>query len=724
MRGSFTDPRRRALFRTAGLYAGFVWLVIEAARVLLTAVGAPDPVLRWSIFFVVTGFTVSLVLVRFFHATDRSGTFHNLSADQGTRPSQERRSHFIAASVLAVALAGSLFPITGRAGSGEILETNGPVSILIADFENNTGDELFTDTLEQAMQIGLEGAPFISAYSRHSALRVASTLQPGGSVLNETTARLVSVHEGIGLVVTGRIEEDNGGYSLFVRAIDPRLGEVLATAEVVAGDRMEVLSAVDRLADDIREELGDRSGGTERPQITESFFASNLEAAQAYAQAQSLQYRGRYEEAMEHYRRALEHDPDLGRAHSGLALSAFSLGQTDISDHHWERALATLDTMTERERLRTLGLYYSIVTRDFERAIMTYEMLVKRYPADDTAHNGLAVQYFFALQFDNALEQGGRLLEIYPNNVMGRSNYALYAMYASDFERAVEQAERVRQMDETYFKAWLPIAMNALVEGNLDSAAFAYENMASANPSGQLTSTLGMADMSIFSGDTATAHKHLESGIAAATDAGSQYFLSTFLIARAETEFLAGNPTAAIESIDEALKTAEGLPRQVPAAVLLIKSGRLERAREIADALSADVQPQNRAYGNLIAGLIALESGDASSAVGAINAGIEVADLWLLRFYLGCVYLEAGRPAEALDTLIEANDRIGEATSVFLDDLPTWRYTAELPYWLARAQQELGMVAPSQENYAVFIDRRHDDDPLGADARKRLGSKP
>ena len=81
---------------------------------------------------------------------------------------------------------------------------------------------------------------------------------------------------------------------------------------------------------------------------------------------------------------------------------------------------------------------------------------MSKYPADDTAHNGLAVQYFYTLNFKAALDEGAVLLDIYPGSVMGRSNYALYAMYATDFATAVVEAEKVRELDPTYFKAWLP----------------------------------------------------------------------------------------------------------------------------------------------------------------------------------------------------------------------------------------------------------------------------
>ncbi len=65
-------------------------------------------------------------------------------------------------------------------------------------------------------------------------------------------------------------------------------------------------------------------------------------------------------------------------------------------------------------------------------------------------------------------------------------------------------------------------------------------------------------------------------------------------------------------------------------------------------------------------------------------------------------------------------DRQGEASSVFLDDLPTYRYMATIPYWLGRAQEELGMKDVAVENYTAFIARRPNGDSLADDARQRM----
>ena len=95
-----------------------------------------------------------------------------------------------------------------------------PVSVLIADFDNQTGDPVFQGSLEQALTIGIEGASFITAYSRPEALAVATRLQ-SGSRLDESMARLVSAREGIKIILAGTIARDGANYRITVRALDP-----------------------------------------------------------------------------------------------------------------------------------------------------------------------------------------------------------------------------------------------------------------------------------------------------------------------------------------------------------------------------------------------------------------------------------------------------------------------------------------------------------------------
>ena len=119
--------------------------------------------------------------------------------------------------------------------------------------------------------------------------------------------------------------------------------------------------------------------------------------------------------------------------------------------------------------------------------------------------------------------------------------------------------------------------------------------------------------------------------------------------------------------------------------------------------------------------LAALDS-DAGRHVDALDklrSAVELSDSWLVRFQMGRAYFASGSFAEALDEFNICQNRRGEASAIFLDDLPTWRYLATLPYWQGRSQQELGMTSAATESYQAFIDLRPDADPLAADARQR-----
>jgi len=711
------ELRRREVFRATGLYVGVCWLLIEVSSIVLPTFDVSDWVLRAIIIVAVIGFPVTIVLAWIYDFTDHGIVVQGDPTDTIVPPIGSRKMDFLAIGVLTVALAVSVY--LNITSGPEIEVQPEPVSVLIADFINATGDELFDGTLEQALQIGIESAPFITGYRRDAALKLASSLQPI-EALDEVAARLVAVREGVKLVMAGSIEEDNGGYTMYVRAVDPKGGEELISVKVDAKDKFDVLTAIGTLAGDLREELGDKSLDREKLRASETFTAKNLEAAQAYAKGQSLAYNAKYEESIAYFRKALEHDPDFGRAYTTLALSAGSLGRTDEAGEYWDKALNNLGTMTARERLRTLAIYYSRVTRNREKAIEAYTELVEKYPADDAAHNGLAIQYFYTLNFDAALEAGGKLLEIYPSSVMGRSNYALYAMYASDFDTAIAEAEKVRELDPDYFKGWLPVAMKALAEGNDDEAQAAYQSMSGIGFRGASTANLGLADLAIYNGDYDTARTLLVQGIAGDEAANSQYFGATKYIALAEAELGAGEHSAATEALVTGLGVSAREAQSVPAALMYLELGQADKSREIAIKLGQQLPPKTRAHALLINGLIALENGEHVRAIDTLSSAIALADLWLARFYRGRAFLEGGFFAEAMDDFLTCQERRGEATAVFLDDLPTYRYMATLPYWLGRAQEGLGMAAEARENYTTFVGFRPEGDPLADDARQRL----
>jgi tetratricopeptide (TPR) repeat protein/predicted Ser/Thr protein kinase len=595
-----------------------------------------------------------------------------------------------------------------------------PMSVLVADFDNRTGDAMLQGAVEQTLSMALEGASFITSYPRGGAHQLLGQLEAGRK-LDESGARLIALREGIKVVLAGSIAPDGAAYKITVRTVDPGDGKVLGEASERASGKVKLLEAVGSLAADIRGELGDTKPASERLAEAETFTAASMEAVKSYSTGQELSTSGKNEEAILHYRRAVEQDPAFGRAYSGWATSAWNIGRREEAAEQYKKALTLLDRMTEREKFRTLGSYYLGASRNYDKAIENYTELVSRYPADRAGYSNLAFAYFSARNFTKALEHGRRAIEIDPKRVSWRNNYALYAMYAGDFRTASAEAQRVLEQDPGFHRARLSIAVGAIVAGDVERARREYAEMPKGDNRARLQANLGLADLAMYLGRPADAVKILETGVAADERAKNTDAIGPKKAALSEAYLAAGSARRSVQAVRQALaSTAQQLPA-LPAVRTLISIGRTRDASVIAAGWGAQLQPQNRAYAKIIEGEIALSERRIADAVEALRAAQKFADLWLGRFDLGVAYVEAGYYAEAVSELELCQKRRGEATALLLDDLPTVRYLATLPYWLARAQEGLGMTAAAAQNYNAFLALRPEAaDALTADARRRV----
>jgi hypothetical protein len=85
----------------------------------------------------------------------------------------------------------------------------------------------------------------------------------------------------------------------------------------------------------------------------------------------------------------------------------------------------------------------------------------------------------------------------------------------------------------------------------------------------------------------------------------------------------------------------------------------------------------------------ALRHREPTQAIEHVAESKKLPDLWLVRLTRGIAYQSAGHNAEALQDFEVCRRRIGETTALFLDDVPTFRYTAVLNEWLSRTTAAL-----------------------------------
>lgn len=707
----FAEIKRRKVLRSCGIYLPIAWMVIESSSVILPLFELPDWLFRAIVIAGIAGLPVVAMLSWAYEFTDEGLVPDAEAAPAGA--AQSSRAGVAIIGLLAVALCVSLyinFSGIGAQGAPAVATASqSPVPVLIANFDNRTSEPLFQGTLEDAFHIGIESASFISSYPRTDALQQVQRLSGDEAVLDLPAAKLLALRQGLHMVFHGNIEADGNGYRLQVEAVDPRDSTVLLQASSKADSKLEVLGAVAEVADDIRRGLGD----TEVEDSGETFTAASLEAANEYMTAQTLASNWKHADAIRHYEAAVAQDPSFGRAYSGWAYSLQVLGETAAAQARWEDMVKLLNTMTEREQLRSLGLYYASSSGNVDKAVENYLTLVERFPADNAGLNNLAVSYFLKRRFDKALEYSDRLLAIFPDWPLYRGNHALYLMYSGRFEDAAAVGQETLKLDPAYHVAFLPVAINEVIAGNYDAALSAYAGMAAASDDAADIALLGKADLASYRHQSAAAVKLLQGRIAAGeTEAAPTYF-ERRITAWLAPALVAGNGALPATLLDGALTDQTQASLLLPAAWALIEAGRSDDARALGARLGSQLAPEDRAYSHVISGWIALNAQDALSAIDHGREALALADLWLVRDLLGRGYLAAGSFVEAMSEFDACLKRRGEAVALFLDDVPTVQVLRDTPFLLAEAQRGAGMSEDAQAGYRAYLaqfpaDARHE----------------
>jgi len=625
-----------------------------------------------------------------------------------------------AAAVVVLILAGALGWFFTR-GRTTVKAPQGPMSVLVADFDNKTSDAVFDGTLEPAFGLALEGASFISSYSRGQAHKIAAQLKPGSTTLDEAAARLIAVREGINVIVTGSIAADGGGYKLRSRAEDAVTGKVISSQETKVKNKDAVLKAVGGLAAEVRNSLGDKTPESVQKVQAETFTSGSLSAAHEYALAQDLQWAGSWAEAAQHYQKAIELDPNMGRAYAGLAVISINTGRRNDAEKYYQSAMALVGRMSDREKYRTRGGYY-LTVREPQKAIEEYSALVKQYPADASAYGNLALAYFYTRDMQKAVQEGRHSVDVSPKNLLQRDNLALYAIYAGDFTTGAQQAQTVLDQNPSFTHAYNSLAMAQMGLGQGAEAEQTYTKLEAVNARGASMASIGMADIALFHGRAPDAIPLLEKGIAADLANKDNDGAAIKYIVLAQAQLLAGHAAPAQAAAEKAVALDKEESVLYSAGQVFLEAGQAAKAAQAASQLSLRIEPEPQMYGKLLEAETALKRKDPRQAILLLQAAQKIYDTWLGHYDLGRAYLDAGMFTEADSEFELCVRRKGEASAVFLDDVPTFRIVPTLYYYLGRAQE--GLKSPeAAASYKTFISFQEKGvGPLLSDARRRVNS--
>jgi hypothetical protein len=596
-----------------------------------------------------------------------------------------------------------------------------PVSVLVADFTNHTGDPIFEGTLEPMFNIALEGASFVSAYNRVTAHGLAAKLPHPSQTLDEQSARLVAISQGINAVVTGELSLRGNKYVLSATTLDAATGNVLSQSEVSAKNKDDLLLAIPKLAAPARKALGDNT--PESVQVEKAggaFTAASLEVVHQYAQAVDSLFAGNMEAAQQAYSKSVELDPNFARGYAGLAAVSGNLGKTQDAEKYVKLAVEHVDRLTDRERYRVRGFYY-YTTGAWEKCVDEYGELVKLYPADNVGQANLAGCYSRLRNAPKAIEAAQRAVDIVPKGALQHVVLSFYNSYGGNF-KAAEDAARQALAIKPSLVAYLALAEAQLGQGQTAQATESYRTIEQMGPAGASLAASGLADVANYEGRFNEAIQILDKGAAADIAAKNSEGAAQKYAAISQTQLMRHENALAAGAASKALDLSQEAPIRFLAGRALLESGDTAKAQKVAASLASDQQLESQTYGKILDAMLDLRRGEKNAAIEKLTEANRQLDTWLGRFELGRAYLASGLFVEADSEFDRCIKRKGEAIELFMDNVPTIGYFPAVYYYQARARQE--MKSPGfSDSFNTYLSLRGQagEDPLLPEIRRSVG---
>jgi eukaryotic-like serine/threonine-protein kinase len=295
-------------------------------------------------------------------------------------------------------------------------------TIVLADFANTTGDEVFDDTLKQALAVDLGQSPFLNTLSED---KVRQTLQQmtrsPNERLTQDLAREVCQRAGSKAYLAGSIAALGTQYVIGLEVLNCASGDVLAREQVTAAGKEQVLPALGQAVSKLRHQVGESLTSVQKFDVPlEQATTNSLEALKAYTLGIKTTHEKGDTEAIPFGLRAIELDPNFALAYDSLGINYGNVNQPSLAADYVKNDLR--NRVTERERFHVSSVYYFIVTGESEKVIQTHEMWIQAYPRDYLAYVDLGAYFMILGQYEKAATQNLESISLEPNYNVPYSN--------------------------------------------------------------------------------------------------------------------------------------------------------------------------------------------------------------------------------------------------------------------------------------------------------------
>ena len=462
-------------------------------------------------------------------------------------------------------------------------------SIVLADFENHTGDPVFDYALKQALAVDLGQSPFLNVVSEH---KVISTLRLMGRSpadhLTEEFARDLCQRVGSKAFLAGSITSLGTQYVIGLKAVDCSTGDTLAQEQETAANKESVLKALDKETADLRGKLGETLASIRRFDTpVDDATTPSLEALKAFSLGLKTDNEKGTAEAIPLFKSAIELDPNFAAAYSSLAVSYANLGQASLAAENATKAYDLRGRVSEREKYAIESFYYDATTGQLEKAEQTYQQWILSYPRDFVPHSNLGNTYILMGQWDKALPEGLEAVRLEPRVAAGYSNLGqIYiALNLLDEASATFQQALKQKLDAGYLRLWmyyLALLRNDRADMEQQVA------WGTGKPGDEDPLLSAQSDTEAYYGRLIKAREFSSRAVNSAKHADAKETAALWEANAALREAEFGNSALARNDVATALALAPGRDVEVLSALAYARAGNILPSQELVDKLNKE----------------------------------------------------------------------------------------------------------------------------------------
>jgi len=311
-------------------------------------------------------------------------------------------------------------------------------AILVADFENTTGEAVFDDALRQALLVGIRQSPDVHVLSdRKMAVVLKQMGHSSEEGINGQLGFQLCQRMGAKALLQGSISRVGNAYLVGLAAIRCENGKLIAHEQVEADNKGDVVDALGKTSEKLRERLGESLPSIRRYNAPlEQATTPSLDALKTYGMALSAWDQHGDAAAIPLLKKAIAIDPSFAMAYGALADMENNLGDSESAQDDAARAFQLRDRVTEPERDAIDARYYHHVTGELDKQIAVHERHLQNYPDTAMAHSELGVAYSNIGQPERGVVELRRALAMAPERANAYGNLAEALMMAGNIDEA------------------------------------------------------------------------------------------------------------------------------------------------------------------------------------------------------------------------------------------------------------------------------------------------